>query len=538
LDFSNILKWVVTGGQLAQSEFEKKVNYQEPLPRTHDAASKGHYIRLSRLWEAAPAQEGIEQDQAESLAEAILKEHDVQSPKIEAALRPVGSILLTLARVKKTRVTYLELAEFDEKVWTREDYNDAVVNIFTRLNTAGRTLTREDITFAWLKVGWISAKTANRSAVECFDELADSLTAQKLELAIEDIVAGISIVWSAFHAEGRLLSNNDLLKGDAIRPMAAALSNNWATLSAAVEAATANIADRGYRFREHYESLNSVFILWAWQYIADQWLATHPCKATEKDDFEKSVAAAFAKFADRWLMCSQWAGRWAVASAETMAGYAKRLADCANITGAASTTRQAIEKLEGFLEVEVKALEADAAAGVLAIQARRRELVRVYYAPLWIWHRLESKKWSMSKVQLRSSKRKKMNLEVDHSVAYALWENKISATLPNGTTDKDEALSIVNQLGNCSLLEKTFNIAKSDRTLKSFLEDVHDFKSNKITLNDWSTALALPDCMVDASGADADTLAKAISDRDAQIRQDLVAFVKGQSVRTDLDVSN
>ena len=140
-------------------------------------------------------------------------------------VRPVGSLLLTLARVKKTRVTYLELSEFDDKAFTREGYNDAVVNIFTRLNTAGRTLTREDITFAWLKVGWVPARTGNRGAAECFEALGDDLEEEKLDLKTEELVGGVSFV-SAVHADGKLLNNNDLLKGDAIRPMASALSES------------------------------------------------------------------------------------------------------------------------------------------------------------------------------------------------------------------------------------------------------------------------------------------------------------------------
>lgn len=535
LDFTDILRWAVTGGAVAQSEFEKKQNYVDPLPKTQDPASKVRYVRLSRLWDAAPTAEGVEQEQAESLAERLLKEHDVSSDKIEKAIRSVGSLLLTLARVKKTRVTYLELAEFDETISSREFYNDAVVNIFTRLNTAGRTLTREDITFAWLKVGWMSAKTGNRSAAECFDSLVESLESAKLKLEIEDLVAGISLVWSAFHAKGQLLGNNDLLKGDTIRPMATDLSSNWGTMSSSVEKASANIADRGYHYREHYESLNSVFILWAWQYIADQWLANHPCKAPEKDGFEKCVAEAFGLFADRWLMCSQWAGRWASGSAETVAGYAKRLADCASAVSASRTPAEAAQKLGDFLEAEVKALEAEASAGIQAIQARRRELVRIYYAPLWIWHRLDPKRWEMSQIPLRTKKNKKISLDVDHSLAYAIWERKISSGLPKGAADKDEALTIVNQLGNCSLLEKSFNISKSDRTLRSFLEEVHNFKKDKDLLGKWADALGIPDVMLDGDGADVNALTQAIGDRDKLIRKELGEFVTGKRLRTDME---
>jgi hypothetical protein len=535
LDFTNILKWVVTGGKQAQSDFRKKPNYVEPLPRTHDEGGKERYVRLSRLWEAAPTAEGVEQEDAEKMAEAILKEHEVKEERLSATARPLGSLLLTLARVKKTRVTYLELAEFDERIFTRESYNDAVVNIFTRLNSAGRVLAREDITFAWLKVGWVSAKTENRSATECFDGLAESLAIQKLELSIEQLVAGISFIWSTFHAGGRLLNNNDLLKGDAIRPMAGDLSTNWALISSAVDKASANLAERGYRFHEHYESLNSVFILWSWQYIADQWLASHTCKELEKDDYEKRIAATFSLFADRWLMCSQWAGRWAIASAETIAGYAKRLSECADSVRAATTSAAAAQRLQEFLAAEVKALEVDALAGLQTIQARRRELVRIYYAPLWIWHRLDAKRWKMSQIPLRTSKRRKINLHVDHSIAHALWEKKLAIALPSGITEKDEALALINQIGNCALLEKSFNLSKSDRTLKSFLDEVHEFKTGKIPLAEWAGPLGLPESMVDPSSVDVDTLVKAIADRDRLVREELSEFVTGKRSRVDLE---
>ena len=164
VDFTGILKWVVTGGTQAQSEFKKPPNYKELLPRTSDANSRGQFVRLSRLWNGSPDGEGLEQEQADELARTLLEEHEVSGERVSELVRPVGSLLLTLGRVKRTRVTFLELAEFSEKFFARETYNDAVVNIFTRLNSAGRVLTREDITFAWLKIGWKPAVTGNRGA--------------------------------------------------------------------------------------------------------------------------------------------------------------------------------------------------------------------------------------------------------------------------------------------------------------------------------------------------------------------------------------
>ena len=454
VDFTGILKWVVTGGKPAQSEFKKPETYKEPLSNTSDAVSKGRFVRLSRLWNGAPDGEGLEQEQADELATKLLEEHEVGSQRAGELSRPVGSLLLTLGRVKRTRVTYLELAEFSEKFFTRESYNDAVVNIFTRLNSAGRVLTREDITFAWLKVGWKSAVTGNRGAGKCFEDLGEELQSHKLNVNMEEIIIGVSFVWSVVHGHGRLLNNNDLLRGETIRPMAGNLSDNWDTIVGAILNASAIVLDRDLLYEQHYQSLNSLIVLWAWCYVADRWLARNPQKELGSDAFTKRKEELLNEFADRWLICSQWAGRWTSSTADTIAGYAKRLAECAQAVDAEKEREKVLLLLGGFLESEVRSLESDAVNGLKVLQVSRREQVRGYFTALWIWHRLDAERWKMSQIQLRTKARKKVSLEVDHAVAFALWEKKLKTGLPVGITEAEDALQIVNRLGNCSLPRK------------------------------------------------------------------------------------
>jgi hypothetical protein len=530
IDFVNVLEWVVTGGNNAQSEIDKKANYIDPLPSTQQI--KSVYLRLSRLWEQAPTIENVEQEQAEELAQQLLNQHEVSPSILGELTKPVGSLLLNLARVKKTRVTYLELAEFDDKAFSREGYSDAVVNIFTRLNTAGRTLTREDITFAWLKVGWVPTKTHNKGAADCFEDLRDELEGHKLDLTTSDLVAGISFVWSAVHGDGKLLSNNDLLKGDTIRPMASTLSENWASLNSAVTAATEMIAERSLLYRQHYQSLNSVFFLWTWRYISEYWLANHELKELERDSFTKSIDEGFRKYVDRWLICSQWAQRWAIASAETIFGYVKRLSDCAKKVFETNKAEEATSLLGEYLGAEVKALEVDATAWVEAVQVLRRDLVRLYYTPLWIWHRIDNARWKKSKIQLRIGK-KRLSLDVDHSISYGLWLKKVESV--SQEEKRTEYLPLINKLGNCSLLEKSFNISKSDRTLQSFLDEVHEFKKNSDLLREWAATMEFNDFFLDPTTKDIDDLLLAIDERDKAIRKELSEFVTGKRVRMDLD---
>jgi hypothetical protein len=159
IDYAKVLQWVVTDEATGQSKLGKPPNYVEPLQKSSESA--GRFVRLARLWEAAPEQASIDPYEAEDLACTILAEHGVSEHDRNHQKRATGALLMALKEVKQTRVTYLELAEYEEALGSRELYNDAVVNIFTRLNTAGRTLTREDITFAWLKIGWNTARTQN-----------------------------------------------------------------------------------------------------------------------------------------------------------------------------------------------------------------------------------------------------------------------------------------------------------------------------------------------------------------------------------------
>lgn len=535
LDFTDVLKWAITGGNAAQSEEEKRSDYRNVLPRTDELESKGRYVRLSRIWDATPMIEGIEQDQAEGIAERLLRDHEIHSERVRDLLKPIGSLIANLTRVKRTRVTFLELVEFDSLRFKREAYNDAVVNIFTRLNTAGRTLTSEDITFAWLKIGWEPARTQNKSASACFEDLSDELEKYSLDLSMENLVAGISFMWSSVHSGGKLLNNNDLLNGKTIRPMATDLSENWDKIVSAVSAASAAVDGRGLLYRQQYQSLNSLFVLWAWSYIAERWLRAHSeLKELEKDGFTKRITDALNEFADRWLFCSQWAGRWAAASAQALAGYSMRLHECAKAVNEMAKAEDVSARLRDLLEGEVRALETDALNYIQALSVARRELVRVYFSALWIWHRLKKERWEKSKIQLRIGKRMRTSLDVDHTVAFGLWEKKLETGLPKEIKVKEDAIPIVNRLGNCSLLEKSFNISKSDKALKLFIEEVHEIKENKVSLNDWADALSIKTAMLDPRDADATVIAEAIDERDKLIRAELVEFIKGAKTRVDL----
>jgi hypothetical protein len=123
---------------------------------------------------------------------------------------------------------------------------------------------------------------------------------------------------------------------------------------------------------------------------------------------------------------------------------------------------------------------------------------------------------------------------VDHLVSYSLWDKRLATGLPSDITDKDDALAIVNRMGNCSLLEKNFNISKSDDTLKGFIEQVQEIKDKNPDVSTWMKGLSVTPPILDPVTASLDDVAKAIMVRDNVLRVDLIEFIKGTKARVDV----
>lgn len=535
VDFQSTLQWAITDPVDGQSKSPKPINYEEPLERSYAKENKARFIRLSRLWTTATSNPNMKEAQYREKVKDLFDEEGVPEEKRDKLLVPMGELMTTMRDLKLSKVTYLELLPFDQNIWTEDSYNDAIVNIFTRLNTAGRTLTREEITLAWLKVGWNSDATGGKSAGECFQELLAEVDAAGLSIEMDNLVSAVSFIWSVCCNQGQLLANRDLLRGATIRPMASDLAIRWTEIRRAILTGleVVNARQLEYGSAGHYSSLNALAVVWAWLYIAFQWEAKQTLSVPQRDDFDKKLTSTLSAVLDRWLICSQWAGRWAGASAPVIAGYGKGLNEdfvsCERLAVLEGVHKLLTERFNTL----VKDLETDAAnfAGTLA--ANSRERVSLYRTALWIWHRLGDERWRMSSIPLRVGK-KKPSLEVDHTVAHSLWEAKLANGLPTGIEERAEALTLINVLGNCSLLEKTFNISKSNKSLRSFMEQVHEFKEGKVALSSWAQALEIGDSMLDAEGATNDAIAQAIDKRDKIIRAELVEFIRGTKIRADL----
>ena len=113
-------------------------------------------------------------------------------------------------------------------------------------------------------------------------------------------------------------------------------------------------------------------------------------------------------------------------------------------------------------------------------------------------------------------------------------DDEKAALAPDDFESPFEATSFINLLGNCSLLDKSFNISKSDSPMWEFLEQVHEFNEGEIERGAWEAALSLSEDLTEPDGHSLGDLRKTLLIRDATIRRELGEFVAGSRLRTDV----
>ncbi len=541
IDFRDVLSWVVQCPNEGRSALPRPVNYKYPIESALEVKNQGRFIRLSRLWGLAPAQQKPTEKYFRERLEPVLKEHEVPSEIIKDVLESLAELMIKVVDIKQATVSFLQLSPFDAHLGGSQDaYNDAIVNIFTRLNTAGRALTRQEITFAWIKNGWgDGSKTGNRTAGRCFDDLKDSLAEAGVVIDIDGLVGTVSAMWSVIHRDGALLTANDLLRGEKVRPMAQDLVDSWETVVMNAVDGAQLVRDRGFLFGTHYRSLNVLTLLLTWRLLGRQWLAMRTLTVTVRDGFEKSLDATFKDKCDRWILMSQWSGRWGKSTDKAFADYAKDLAGDWAILIKLVSPDAVVAVLKARMDTWIGDLQAESTKYVENLAVLTRNRVHDYYLPLWLWHRLDEQRWNASALPLRESNRGSLSHDVDHVVAVKLWERLPGAQVQENTEDEtalsaDDLSTTMNALGNCCLLEKSFNIAKGAEPFSEFLERVHEFKTGTLMLDVWSKDLGLDAMLVNPVGKFAPDVRVVVETRSTAMKAELKEYLAGTRQRTDM----
>jgi hypothetical protein len=529
IEYRDVLVWAIGRQDGGQSAAPKPINYNEPLSRVYDTANAGRFVRLSRLW--ALAKPNTPEREYRDWLRKLLSDHSVSSGLMERTVSPLAEVMITLNEAKEARVAYLELAarrESDDP----DIYNDAIVNIFTRLNAAGRVLTRQEITFAWIKQGWEAARTAGRGAAECFELLREKMALQKFEIDLDELVRFVSAVWSTVYNGGRLLGPNDLLRGDKIRPLARNLVDGWEGLESDLVEFCSILEEEELRLGDVYVSLNAAIILGALWSLLRRWGRLHKLNVTEKDSYEKQCDALLRSRADRWLLCSQWADLWGSSNDQSFAQHISDLSKTWEAIEKAGNPPATLNIAASLVDEWIRKLIPDASGYIQTLEVDQRQFVKAYYAPIWIWLRLDRVRWEMATIPLRTNGRQNPFWHVDHIVPVKIWE--AFGLGPASENDTSGRLILpVHAIGNCLLLESSFNISKGKDELDAFLKKVHEFRSGEVPLGDWCKELAIADELRQPMRFSSTLLADAVDLRTKAIKDELIEYVEGRRDRND-----
>ena len=517
----------------------RRAGYEEPLPLVQK--HPGRFILGCRLWSIARHPQANDPTWVQASVQGLLEEHEVSVEKRgRFATALVQLIQLRLAPATRQRVDYLYIhTQSNSGIADTGTYHEAIVNIFTRLNSAGRALTRSEITFSWIKVEWDRLEAADKlhgtGAAESIEKLRATLNEvePKLELQSDGLVKMLSNVWSTFEREqGRPLADRDLLDGQTVIHLARWLHANWLVLSSSLERTSRTLANEDVRFGLHYRSENALTLVAAACFALEHW-ASQPVQDRAKVSHE--IAASNSRWLVRerlakWLALSQWAEEWAKSTDETLSTYANRLNSWWGKQAQSNDYEGVLNSMKGELESWIAALKDKAVQHIEGLAVDDARAVGRYRLPLAVWHGLEQNRQKWSEFTLQHSTKAQFTYEVDHVVAQKMWETMVAGQADITENSHSELLETLNSLGNCILLKKTFNIGKSARPLddwlSSDLKSLAGFDSSR-----WKDAFAIVPVMSQPRAQDLKAIQDAIARRRLVIVHDLVEWIQDTAAR-------
>lgn len=505
--------------------------------------SKAGFILLAKLWNETDGKETRSTDDWNE-DEDVFEKYSID----EDNKKNFAQLLYLIGSIRKdTIVPVLEIKAFGESPSQRDNYNDAIVNIFTRLNTAGRTLSKEEITLAWLKSGWVTGReSAGRQLAELLD-LINGKTSNLFEM--DDLVRYLSFIWGVLANEGKLIESQDLLNGAKIKPIAKFISEKIEDITVATENAL-NIVEQS-KVLEESSSKNSLITYMMWFYIvASDSRSNISGRVVDRTNAEKDFDEYCEQFLNRWVFTSQWSGEWNSNAQAFFLDMAKRLHEISKKISS-DHRRDYLNLVKATEPMLISdALKQKAKNRISTIAVRKRNQVSQYRSLLWVWHRLDKNRWDNSTIQLILPRKRAVKLEVDHTVAYKKWmedilipqivtdnsgipESALSGCFPHGFSSRPDAEAFINTLGNMSLLNKSFNSSKDKKDMKDFVDQIKDFRQNPALYSQWEASLIFNSSLTSPSTASFDDIVKAIKDRDELIRKELLDFVDGSKIRCD-----
>ena len=393
-----------------------------------------------------------------------IPETSLQYPEALAWLKSVVHHILD-----NTQISVLEINQLNHKVESLDD-DEAIVQIFTRLNTAGTPLTKEQIQAARIKSLWPDFP-------ERINTLLDDLSKSPylLQLNTDDLVNGFNITMKAWYR------SSDISTAYAQASSQNAWGQLWDSFAHYTKNCITTLQDKKMFCNAEYKSL---YVLW--------FPVAHMC--CHKTDITEETAHQMLK----WALVTTWAKIWANRSGQ----YVKFFTDHLIRSNEQEHTSQWLRN-----QLKESQLTKAACDTIDNLAASHRGSVRQYYLPLWVWTRLDDRRAEFV-LSFGSS-----TFAVDHIIPIS-WINDANYK------------AAFNSLGNCWMLSTTANSTKSNDSFQSFLKN-YGFGSEENEQTTVQTIASLLDCSEphltcdDYTRLDAD----AIAQRELRIKNDIKKYI-------------
>lgn len=501
IDWSELLIW---GHECQENHLNTntKWNFRKRKPTD---------IRFSKIWEFArrwgnlpPA--SLKNKCNDSLEKLLNGQHETPDEKLDlyrdlcTHLYSVGQKPISCIQIKNLEESGIidDLTQEPDEI----KYNDAIINVFTRLNSGGKVLTREEIIFSKFNRAW-EIQGEPGGARRFVKSIAENIVGGIKNTDEDDGMRLVSYLWSASENQGKLLKNHDLISGDFILRM-----SGWAYENQQIIFNASSKAGEVYRNSTlknigRGDSLNSVFAL-SLAYFG------HFCH-TQNDHFN-TRQASFSELGNRWLSLARLAGIWSSQTDRILGEIAIQFGNLQN--------KNPNENIFiGFLNILFEKYKEDAIKYVTEISVNDRGSVSQYRYILTLWYVIHGPRATLlQEIEVLNLKGKKdFQTEVDHIYPIFLTQQQDQETW--------------NSLGACMLLGKSGNASKGKKTLRRWHADLLQDQINggsefaeKYSLKNIQEILCIEECFLDEN-YEPMPLKLGIEARTTCIRKDIIDYL-------------
>ncbi len=503
-----ILEWVF------QDELDCRWWDKDKLPKMYHELDST-FTPLSKLW-----------DDTKPGKEINIDGYPIEDKNEKEALK---LFLSALSQIHRSEIPYIEISE--KEAQNELEFNEMVLNIFTRLNRGGTPLAREDITLSWLKRNWNRCNNnSNKCAEDCLRELQRDLRSKyAIDLPLDQIVRSIVSIWGIIDREQKQITNSELMDGVTLRNAAIWISENWNHIHNSFTNIFAMLKKRELRYQSVFYSLSPIIYLSAWLIIGKSWAEKIHMKMTIKSRFFQTFDSELERRLDRFIFAGQWANTWNGQSAYLY--LIKVKGSILSMEEPELAQNALLDCLDGVIS-EMSSL---AKENIQDLKASTRAQVSRYRTYLWIWQRLTRKRAQLSKKLASNIDEATEGIpHVDHCISYSWWETSLKEHGQESGIEFESqkylnALSSINQIGNCCILVNALNASKGKQALLKFLEETLGSEDEK--MQEYQNEMSVPDEIMSPSTSKINDISEKLEGRTQKIKSDLILFIDGKLTR-------